>query len=430
VLTQVHEDGWNWHRLEDSLLLGLPLVIVSILMYLPFYLGFSSQAGGILPSVMYPTRGAHLWLMWGTLLIPIFSLLVYKIRESIAESDAPDSIKPNWKLGFGLGLGFVFLLFVLMWLIGVAGSYVEKDFVANFLASQGMDALTLFRQTSLRRLSYIGGLVTLLAVLIPALAFLFSVKRETDVEDRSARRSQSAAPFVFLVAAVGAVLIIAPDFVYLRDQFGYRINTIFKFYYQAWVLWSLTAAFGVAYLIQNLQTKFWNVTFRVGIGLVMFAGLLYPALSLPTKTNNFNPSGGFTLDDFDRVKRENPDDAAAIAWLRTAPDGVVLEAVGDGYSSFARVSALTGLPTVLGWPGHEAQWRGSYAPQGTRRDEVALIYTTPDWNTASTLLEKYNVRYVYIGTLERIYIKVSEEKFAKHLKLVFQQGNASIYEIP
>jgi YYY domain-containing protein len=444
VLTQVKKDGWNWHRLEDAFMLGLPLVIVSIVIYLPFYLGFSSQAGGILPSLMYPTRGAHLWLMWGTLLIPIYSLLLYGIagRGYIVTSDGETQVSglkkiiPNWKMGLWLGLGFALLLFVVMWLIAILAYYVDRPFVDGFLAGQGMDAFTLFRETSLRRLSYIGGLITMLGVFISTLAFLFSSSsREITNDDETVLDVQPSRPsapiiFVMLLIALGSILIIAPDFVYLRDQFGYRINTIFKFYYQAWVVWSLAASFGVAYLFQNIKSTALSITFRVAMALVIFIGLLYPSLSLPTKTNSFKPVGGFTLNDFDRIKRENPDEASAIEWLQNAPDGVVLEAVGDGYSQFARISMWTGMQTVLGWTGHEAQWRGSYEPQGSRRDEVMLIYTTPDWDTARMLLEKYDVRYVYIGSLERSYAPVNEDKFIQNLKLAFQQGNVSIYEMP
>ena len=73
VLWRANEEGWRWERLEDALLFGLPLGILAILMYLPFYVGFSSQAGGVLPNFMYPTRGIHLWVMWGTLLVPILA---------------------------------------------------------------------------------------------------------------------------------------------------------------------------------------------------------------------------------------------------------------------------------------------------------------------------------------------------------------------
>jgi len=204
---------------------------------------------------------------------------------------------------------------------------------------------------------------------------------------------------------------------------------VFKFYYQAWMLWSLVAAFAVAYLLQNLRGAK-NIIFRVLIGLVIFAGLLYPTFGLLTKTNNFKPVFGYTLDDFDRVKRENPDEAAAIEFLLTAPNGVVAEAVGDGYSGYARISMLTGLQTVLGWPGHESQWRGTFEPQGSRRDDIKKLYTTARWEEAQFIIAQYNIRYIYIGTLERVSMPVIEEKFQLYLKPVFQQGSVIIYVVP
>ena len=441
VFWRADEDGWRWGRLEDAFLLGLPLIVVSVLLYFPFYLGFSSQAGGILPNLMYSTRGAHLWVMWGTLLIPIFAFLIYSGVQELApvssdsklsDSKVDSRARPNWKLAFALGIGLTLLLWIFSWLIGWIGSFVEPDFVARFLDSQHMSISELFTATSLRRLSYITSLITLLAVLIPALAFLFSKKSTTD--DRSLTTdyrplSTVHRQFVLLLITLGAILILAPEFVYLRDQFGYRINTIFKFYYQAWMLWSLAAAFATAYLLQNLR-GIKNVLFSILMGLVIFAGLLYPSLSLLTKTNNFNPSSGFTLDDFDRVKRENPDDAAAIEFLRGVPDGIIVEAVGGSYSNYARISTYTGLQTVLGWPGHEAQWRGSSAPQGSRKDDIEKLYTTTHWEEAQSIIDQYDIRYIYIGPLERTSMTVKEEKFQTHLKPIFQQGGAVIYEVP
>src|SRR5690606_28395399 len=118
------------------------------------------------------------------------------------------------------------------------------------------------------------------------------------------------------------------EFVYLRDQFGYRINTVFKFYYQAWILWSIVAAFAVTILFQNLE-KVWSTVFRIVIGFVIFCGLLYPTFGLLTKTNQFNPPFGYSLNDFDRVRRENPEEAAAVEFLLTVPHGVIAEAIGD-----------------------------------------------------------------------------------------------------
>ena len=433
VLWRASVEGWNWQRLEDVFILGLPLGIVSIAMYFPFYLGFSSQAGGVLPNFMYPTRGAHFWVMWGTLLIPIFCYLAYLAIQARADGLPPDSIKPNWKLGLWLGLGFTVLLFLGMNLLGYLGSIVEKDFVTAFLSSQNMTASQFLSATLLRRLSYIGSLITLLAVLIPALAFLFPRTPATETPESNtlslASRSSSL-QFTFLLIALGSILILAPEFVFLRDQFGYRINTVFKFYYQAWILWSLAAAFGVGYLLQNLRGLASSIGFRVLAGLVIFIGLLYPIFGLMTKTENFTPVFGYNLDDFARIQRENPDDAAAIAFLRTKPEGVIAEAVGGSYSYYARVSAYTGYQTVLGWPGHEAQWRGGYQLHGTREEDIALLYSTVRWEEAQTILKKYNIRYVFVGNLERVSMPVSDEKFIQHLNPIFQQGNTIIYEVP
>jgi YYY domain-containing protein len=428
VFTRARESGWGWRRFEDLFVLGIPLAVASILLYIPFYFGFSSQAGGVYPSLMYPSRGAHLWVMWGTLLIPIYGYLIYLVLG--------ERIHASWKVGLSVGLGFVLLMWIVSWLIAVAGYYLEKDLVLSILASQQMDIPTFFRATSLRRLNYIGGLITMLGLLIPALALLFQKPRETDEELQTFNEPASSLgdrwpgiSFVLLLCILGVILIMTPDFVYLRDQFGYRINTVFKFYYQAWILLSLVASFGAAYVLQRLQGwRDW--LYRALIVLVIFCGLLYPTLGLMTKTNRFKPYDGFTLDDLDRVRRENPDDAAAIEWLRNAPDGVIVEAVGDGYSAYGRISANTGMQTLLGWPGHEAQWRGTFEPQGSRRDDVGRLYTTTSWDEARNIIEQYHVRYIYIGTLERVSLSLNEEKFITHLNPVFQQGTVVIYEVP
>ncbi|MBI2331763.1 MAG: hypothetical protein HYU84_06335 [Chloroflexi bacterium] len=443
VLWRASEDGWSWSRLEDLFLLALPLGIFSLLLYFPFYLGFSSQAGGILPNFMYVTRGMHLWVMWGTLLIPIFAFLLYTwIKEPP---------RPNWKLGFTIGLGLPLILFLLTILLGALGLVVEKDYVNAILASYNMIPSQFFIATSQRRLEHIGSLVTLLAVLIPAVAFMFSrneeqvtsnEKQETSNEETPTSEptslvtqnsllvtNYSSLPFVFLLLTLGALLVLAPEFVYLRDQFGYRINTIFKFYYQAWMLWSLVAAFGVGYLLQRLR-GFADVIVRVLIGVVIFCGLLYPVFGVMTKTNNFKPAFGFNLDDFARVQRENADDAAGIEFLLTQPEGVIAEAIGGSYSYYGRIATYTGYPTVMGWPGHESQWRGGNELHGSRQQDIEALYSTARWDEAKAIIEHYNIRYIFIGNLERTTMRVNEEKFSMYLTPVFQQGSTIIYKVP
>jgi YYY domain-containing protein len=418
ILFRVHEDGWRWDRFEDLLFFGLPLGVLAVVLYLPFYLSFSSQAGGILPNVIHPTRGTHLWIMFASLFMPILAYLYWS-------ADKPEA---NWKLSLGLVLGFTFLLWGFSWLIALLVRFADPVFTAGYLNSQGVATIgEFFIAASIRRLANIASLLTLLAILIPAVAYLAGNHQQSGIGNQESGIGTRS--FILLLVSLGGLLVLAPDFLYLRDQFGWRLNTIFKFYYQAWILWSLAAAYGMAVLLQNLRGAM-SVIFRVMIGLTLILALIYPVLGIWTKTNQFKPFYGYTLDDFDRVARETPDDAAAINWLKSAPEGVVAEAIGGSYTSYARVSTYSGLPTVLGWPGHEDQWRGSHAPQGTREEDIEILYTTSNWETANEIIQKYDIRYIYIGNLERTSMRVQEEKFLSHLKPAFQQGSVVVYEVP
>lgn len=409
TLARVHEAGWGWERLEDVLLLGIPLAVTAFVMYLPFYIGFDSQAGGIVPNFMFPTRGAHLWVMWGTLFVPLFAYLVYLWR-----SGAP----AQWRMGLYITLGILLVLILVMFALGFIGLRLRPDLVLSILEAQGRDASAFIADSMVRRSQYVGSLLTLLALLIPALSFLFKSE------------NSSSSPFVLLMIALGALLILGPDFLYLRDNFGYRINTVFKFYYQAWIVLSIASAYGIVVLLRNLRGVA-NIIFSVIFALVLIIGLTYPAIGIFSKTNNFKAPFGFTLDDFERVQRENPDEAAAILWLRSAPDGVIAEAqiITGSYTNYGRISVYTGLPTVLGWPGHEGQWRDN-ALQGSRLQDIEALYTTNDWIATQAIIDRYHIRYVVVGNLERTTYHVNEEKFNRFLKPVFQQGNVTIYEVP
>jgi YYY domain-containing protein len=429
VLARVRERGWNWERLEDFFALGLPLGVLALLLYLPFYVSFSSQAGGILPNLIYPTRGAHLWVMFGALLLPILALLLYYWRG--------EKRPANWVLGIGLALGLVFFLWLFSWAMGWFAELRLPEFAASFLQSQGVTtARAFFASANLKRLSSAGGLLTLLALLAFPLAFLLikAERGESEAEEKEPSLSSfihQPSSFVLLLILLGALLVLAPEFVYLRDQFGWRMNTIFKFYYQAWSLWSLAAAFGAAVMLTNLR-RVWNWLYSIGLVLLLFAALTYPTLSLLTKTNDLHPPFGWTLDGAAHLDREYSEDADAIRWLQTAPYGVIVEATTPtaSYSDYAHISTYTGLPTVLGWPMHEGQWRGGYDEQGTRMDDIQRLYETNEWTVAQAILSQYQVRYVYIGTLERGAYRLNETKFQRFLHPVYQNGNVTIYEVP
>jgi uncharacterized membrane protein len=108
---------------------------------------------------------------------------------------------------------------------------------------------------------------------------------------------------------------------------------------------------------------------------------------------------------------------------------VIVEAVGDSYSEYARFSAATGLPAVIGWEGHEHQWRGSDRLFRGRKDDVASLYKSSDAATVAGVLEKYSVRYVVFGPRERAkYGRAGLGMLDSMLERAFVKGDVVIYE--
>ena len=209
--------------------------------------------------------------------------------------------------------------------------------------------------------------------------------------------------FVLLCAVAGLLLTLSVEFFYLVDNFRVRMNTIFKFYFQAWVLMAIASAFAVYWLSRR---KGW---LRSGLPGRLLAALCHghglPGAGQCQPGREVSTTAP-TLDGTAYLADSQPDDYAAIAWLNENVDGapIILEAPGTGGSSYVyegRVSALTGLPTLLGWAGHEGQWRGSYDVQTAREPDIETIYNTLDLEAALTLLDKYDITYVYVGPLER-----------------------------
>jgi uncharacterized membrane protein len=154
---------------------------------------------------------------------------------------------------------------------------------------------------------------------------------------------------------------------------------------------------------------------------------------------NYSRAGQFghapNLDGTAYLAQSQPDDYAAVKWLNEHVSGapIILEAPGTGGSSYVyegRVSALTGLPTLLGWAGHEGQWRGSYDVQNARTPDIETIYNSRDPQVAASLLDKYGVTYVYVGPVERgTYDPRGLEKFGQFMDVVYQQGAVTIYKV-
>ncbi len=551
-----HGRRWSSLFLLDLFAPAALLVALSLLLYMPFYRGFVSPSQGIglvatadrspigdeiaifgLPLFL----ALSLLLYWGArALAPIVRRDDLGMLSMLSPADAGAALKRHAQGIAGAALGVVFALLAL-W--------------TN--ASQQNQGWTLF-----------WGFLLVICCAALTLRYIFPASQAQDEDEGAAAHSvmsiapiderteerQRAELFLLILIGTSAALIAACEVVFLRDIFQDRMNTVFKLYYQAWLLLgicggpalmlllgaarrvfarafatlppsfalalpageevtserrgepapahaSLALAMqqgGMSLATSNLDSqddedylegvtrapldrqrvatsgaRKWTQApsftpalrwlgaagMLVWIGALVVligAALIYPVLASSYVTNNFTlPSGTHATLDGTAYMANQPvnspecgayngtdlHDNEAIAWLNTHIQGspVILEAPGCEWSYYSRISAFTGMPTLIGWPGgHEGEWRINWLPQqgqgdilGQRAQVVNEIYTNPDAGTVLALLRQYHVRYVYVGYLERdLYANANLARFGAFLHLIYQRDGVSIYAVP
>ena len=393
-------------------------IALAIGMYLPFYLSLDSQAMGILPVGEVGTRPVHLLLIWGLFLAAILPLILGQLpavlspvvgastglRSMLAALSRSRDFWPRATVV--LGVVFAPLVVWATWQLAWS--------TLTWSADPLVVVVERFLNTTPLWLTLLAGIYSLM------------------VYAESGRAP--AVVFVLAIVSLALLLVMGPEFLRVDDLFHNRMNTIFKLYYQAWILLAIASAFGLYFLNSTRppsgRALRWATTaWWVFVGGLFLASLYYPVEAAATKSGN---DGQRTLDGLAYVSRSSPGEYAAIRWLRenaSEGDGIV-EAVGDSWSAYGRVSSSTGLPAVLGWPWHEHQWRGSRSPFQGREEDVRAIYTTPDAREALDLLKKYDVQYVVVGQRERsTYGTAGLAKLPAIGDNVFESDGVTIYRV-
>jgi YYY domain-containing protein len=429
---------------------ALELGIASVVLYLPSWLyGLPKAGSGILPNLFNVTRLAQLFLMFGTFLVVLTGLLVVLYAEMWRRGHINGRLLlrqglPIWGVTMlALPLLLAVMLVVVLALPKVH-TYIDDQLanpqVQQFLGPQTLGSLL---QISLRiRLGLLpqqlkdvrmpAGPWAFLVLSLLIAAILFWLVRTTFPRWLKSDAAEVEAPspsllFVLLMAFTGLMLIFGVEFVYLKDAFGTRMNTVFKFYFQAWALLGLAAAFGLYYVLESCGAAT-RVLLSIVFAVFLFAGLLYPLGASISRTGNF--AGPPTLDGVAFVARSHPEEHAAIQWLNENVSGhpVIVEAVRGSFAyEHARVSSRTGLPAVMGWTGHESQWHGLGEEIAKREQDVKALYGG-DIEDAKRIMAKYDVRYVYVGYLERAEFGNAVDKFGRFMDVAFQAGDTIIYQ--
>ena len=265
-----------------------------------------------------------------------------------------------------------------------------------------------------------------------------------------ARRATPEWRLVALLAAVGAAALIGVEYVVIKGDIG-RMNTVFKFYLQVWVLWGIAGAVALARVWP--ATRRWGEAarsaWRTGLVVLLVGVSLYPVYATYGKVRDRwradQPPGldGAAYMDTARYADQGRElalahDARAIRWLQAHVAGSPVLAEGNTplYRWGNRVSVYTGLPTIIGWDWHQRQQRSAYSGQVVdwRLADLRTLYDGADIAAAEEILRRYEVAYVYVGELERAYYSPAglakfDEMVGETLEVAYADGPVTIYRV-
>ena len=377
---QRKSSGWWLEGMRDMVIGAIGAIVV----YFPFYAVLQSSTTGIGVSPVHslPSQFVSQWSIW---LLPAAFLLGW-----LACSRSP--LAASWPARAIVALTLV-----------VCAALVAKG-------------------------AYAGAALTVLEGVV-ALALLGSIG-QLSPQRRSSTNNVSMPGTEALLAwscLIGIALLIGAELFYIRDvfeKFSPRMNTVFKLHYQAWLLVVPVICCLVAVYLARAGRVARLMATPLLVALCVIS-LLYPVSATVSRWGTSRA----TVDATGFIA-SLPDEAAAIEWLKrnAGRDAVIVEAGGNSYSQYSFLSTYSGVPTVLGWVGHESQWRGDIPEIQERLNTVDSFYRFGDAAALQKLVERYGATHVVVGTRERSFYNHPLDHLPGVLPPpVFTHGSLAIY---
>ena len=446
----------RWRGRRDALVRGGGVIAGAVALYLPYYLHFKSIVGheGDEPIAIQDLARA-----------PVIGPVLGRVIRTFGVVIWPHTDIREFLAFFAVPLAAAAAL-VLRGNIGRRTSFTGAQRRGFLCAALGIVVVALVTRTA--------ALLPTGAVILAGVAALLRpiARRPPDASPWSQWMPLDRAMTAF--AVYGALLPVIPEFLFLRDAFDNRMNTMFKVDYQAWIILMVAGAYGVITLLDTARktplhaiARFPRWSLRplyAAVTIFALFALTYPVIVPFQRTGHFGAQGidfggpglGWQgLDGFAFVRQSNPDEFRAALWLREhaqAGDRLI-ESVGNSYGDAngwfeSRFAAATGTPDVLGWYFHEYQWREG-SPSIINRDlpqramDIGTFYNTTSMPEARAILAKYGVTWVIVGITEQDgegrcglpagcppYTAQGLAKFNDMLDLAFRTGRVSIYHVP
>ena len=392
--------------------------------------------------------------------IVVFAVLTRAFYIPYLENygSAYNSVEP-WKnertpLGIYLTLYGLFIapvVFYMLWGVWRNRSFSSRRFMLGSIYGVIVIAITLVLAAS-------GVHVAVVALPLAALALLAALMPGTAAQTR----------ILWLLTAGAFTLTLFVELFTLRGDIG-RMNTVFKFYIQAWLILGVAAGVLTMWVFDRIfewrsrASLSWRVVryamrplYVVSMGCLVFLAALYPLFAIPAKMQDRYvgdaPQGldgmvymtrAYRTESIDNTTSNFPlmEDYMAIRWMRTHVQGsptIIEGTTGPNlYRWGNRFSIYTGLPSVVGWQWHERQQRAALSDQIVydRDADLTTFYSTADISQALMLIRRYNARYIIVGQLERVYYdeqglpKFTDMVVKGFINIAYQNEGTTIYKV-
>jgi YYY domain-containing protein len=425
---------------RDGPLLGLPalalraglLLVLAYVLFLPFHRHYSGVFAGVDLWHGSRTRLNDYLTIHGLFLFAVGSALVVDLATANDLAAVPRAYRTSLRCWDRIGR------FREVHRAVVKGSVAYR--AALYVPPAAVIALIV--------LAALGEGVSAVVVGLGTLTALALVRRRTLSPDTESQLLWQAALVLF---AIGLLITWAVEFFVAKRIDVGRTNTVFKFYVEVWVLWSLAAA-AALYRVYGLLPRLprlWRRAWVVAVVLLVATASLYPIDATRARIRDrFDTSVGATLNGLafaDKAVLDDKDtkiplryDAAAIHWmLRTVTGSPIVAEVNTFPTLYGwgdRFAMFTGNPTIVGWDYHERQQRPTQSAGVTRRiTDVQTAYRTISADLANRIFRRYGVSYVVVGPLERAYFPQGQAKWrfgeGRYWHAVYRNPGVTIYKL-
>ena len=234
----------------------------------------------------------------------------------------------------------------------------------------------------------------------------------------------------YLLLFTAFILLYLSELFYVKDIFGNRMNTIFKFHYQVWIVFSITSGISLKFLLEYNLRNITRIILSISFLILATSNIYFVTASYLTKikeSSNLNPN----LSSINQLENDtNKYELIKYLRLNSNHNDVIIETQGKSYTNDSQISSESRIPTILGWVGHQLQWRSNHSDIYNREEDIDTFYISNDSQEIINIINKYSITMIILGPneIEKYNIN-SLNKFLNISEIIYKNNDYTLLKV-